>query len=102
MLNLRVARPALVVDVNGVPGLDRVRAGEDGTLHVGALVRHSRLLQDSTVATAAPLLAKAAPLIGHHAVRNRGTLGGSLCHADPAAELLAAALALDARLRLIS
>jgi carbon-monoxide dehydrogenase medium subunit len=100
LLNLRLARPSLIVDVNRIPGLDGVHA--DGELRLGALVRHNRLIASLEVQARAPLLVEAARLIGHHAIRNRGTLGGSLAHADPTAELPAATVALEARFRLRS
>ena len=97
MLNMRLVRPARLVDINAVPGLEGVRARPDGGLDVGALTRHSDLLTAPLVKERAPLLAAAAAHVGHRAIRNRGTVGGSLAHADPAAELPAALLALDAR-----
>jgi aerobic carbon-monoxide dehydrogenase medium subunit len=96
MLNMRLVRPARLVDINAVPGLEGVRARPDGGLDVGALTRHSDLLTAPLVKERAPLLAAAAAHVGHRAIRNRGTVGGSLAHADPAAELPAALLALDA------
>jgi CO/xanthine dehydrogenase FAD-binding subunit len=99
LLNLRLARPSLLVDVNRVPGLDDVRV-DDGTINLGATVRHARLLTDPVVTREAPLLRQAAALIGHPAIRNRGTLGGSLAHADPGAELCAAMVALDAEIEI--
>jgi carbon-monoxide dehydrogenase medium subunit len=92
LLAMRLARPTLLVDVNGLPLDDIVQ--RDGHLHLGALVRHHRLEDDATVAVAAPLLAEAARWIGHPAIRHRGTLGGSLAHADPTGELPAALVAL--------
>lgn len=94
MMNLRLARPGVLVDVNRI-GLDEVRAGPDG-LRLGATVRQHQLLEDRAIAGAAPLLPLAAAFIAHPAVRNRGTVCGSLCHADPTAELPSVALALDA------
>jgi CO/xanthine dehydrogenase FAD-binding subunit len=96
MLNMRLARPARLVDINAIPGLDGVRARPGSGLDVGALTRHTDLLTTPLVAEQAPLLAAAAAHVGHRAIRNRGTVGGSLAHADPAAELPAALLALDA------
>lgn len=95
LLNLRLARPSLLVDINRVPGLDDIRVEAD-TVSVGATVRHAGLLSDPVVAREAPLLRQAASLIGHPAIRARGTLGGSLAHADPGAELCAAVVALGA------
>lgn len=101
LMNMRLARPAVVVDLNRVDGLADVRA-ETGGLRLGALVRQRALERDARIGAAAPLLAEAAPLIGHLQTRARGTVGGSLVHADPAAELPACALALDAVLHLRS
>jgi carbon-monoxide dehydrogenase medium subunit len=95
MMNMRLVRPAVVVDVNRVAGLGEVRH-EAGRLRLGALVRQHALERDARIAGAAPLLAEAAPLIGHLQTRARGTVGGSLVHADPAAELPACTIALDA------
>ena len=82
VLALRMARPDVLVDVNRVPGLADL-ALRDGVLHAGALVRHTALAAQD----AHPLAAEAAGWVGHTAIRSRGTLGGSLAHADPAAEL---------------
>jgi aerobic carbon-monoxide dehydrogenase medium subunit len=94
LMALRLARPTLLVDVNDLP-LDVVEFAGTG-VRLGGLVRHSRLEHDPTVSSRAPLLAAAARLIGHPAIRARGTLGGSIAHADPAAEIPAALVALDA------
>lgn len=101
MLNLRLARPSSLVDINRLPDLDYVAPGPDG-LRIGALVRHSRLAGGEGVWEHAPLLAQAARHIGHVAIRNRGTCGGSIVHADPTAELPAATVALGASFRLRS
>jgi carbon-monoxide dehydrogenase medium subunit len=100
MLNLRLARPAVLVDLNDLP-LDAIRR-DDGVLELGALVRHETLLRDGAIAEAAPLLAAAARVIGHPAIRYRGTLGGSLAHADPTAELALVSLVLDTELQVAS
>src|SRR5262245_37647410 len=100
VMNFRLAEPALLVDINKLTELDFIRRGEDGSLRVGALTRQRRLERDALVAEAAPLLHEAVPFIAHPQIRNRGTLGGSLAHADPAAELPALAVALRARFRL--
>jgi carbon-monoxide dehydrogenase medium subunit len=94
LLNLRLARPSLVVDINDLP-LDGV-AVEAGTLTIGALVRHRTLITDPALRAAHPLVSEAARFIGHTGIRNRGTVGGSLAHADPAAELPLVALVGDA------
>jgi carbon-monoxide dehydrogenase medium subunit len=91
LLSLRLARPTVLVDLNGVPEL----AAVDGT-SIGAMTRHRTVERDAELARRVPLLAAAAPHIGHQAIRSRGTVGGSISHADPAAELPAVALALDA------
>ena len=98
MLNMRLVRPAVLVDLNAVPGLDGITALPDGGLMIGALVRHADVAASPLVRDRAPLLAEAARHVGHAAIRNRGTLGGSLAHADPAAELPAVLVALDSEL----
>jgi carbon-monoxide dehydrogenase medium subunit len=95
LLALRLARPAVLVDINGVDGLSGISAS-DGRVTVGAVTREYMAEESATVSAAVPLLAAALPLIGHEAIRSRGTIGGSLAHADPAAELPAVARALDA------
>jgi carbon-monoxide dehydrogenase medium subunit len=95
LMALRLAYPAVLIDINGIEGLSGVSA-TDGWLAIGAMTREYVAEESGTVAGAVPLLAAALPLIGHEAIRSRGTIGGSLAHADPAAELPAVALALDA------
>jgi carbon-monoxide dehydrogenase medium subunit len=95
LLALRLAHPAVLVDINGLGELSGVSV-TDGVVTVGALTREYMAEESGTVAETLPLLASALPLIGHEAIRSRGTLGGSLAHADPAAELPAVARALDA------
>jgi carbon-monoxide dehydrogenase medium subunit len=94
-LNLRLITPELIVDIGGLAELRGI-AIRDGVLHIGALTRHVDLLNSSEIAAHAPLLAEAVAHVAHPAIRNRGTLGGSLAHADPAAELPACMLALEA------
>lgn len=95
LLNLRLARPGVLVDVNDLVELDTVeRSGDE--LRTGALVRHRRLCADPVVSAASPMLSTAARFIGHAAIRNRGTLGGSIAHADPSAELPLVAVACGA------
>lgn len=101
MLNLRLAGPDVLVDITGIGGLDRI-AVSGGHLRLGALVRHRDIERSPEVAQHCPLLAQAAPHIAHVAIRNAGTLGGSLALADPAAEWPACMLALDAVFRLVS
>jgi carbon-monoxide dehydrogenase medium subunit len=95
LLALRLAYPAVLIDINGIAELSGVSA-TDGWLTIGAMTREYVAEESRTVAGAVPLLAAALPLIGHEAIRSRGTIGGSLAHADPAAELPAVARALDA------
>lgn len=102
VMNFRLAQPAVIIDLNRVPGLDRIEVTPDGRLRIGALCRHSAVERDSRVAETAPLLHEAVPLIAHPQIRNRGTVGGSLAHADPAAELPAVAVAARARFKLQS
>jgi carbon-monoxide dehydrogenase medium subunit len=97
MLTLRLVRPAVVVDINRVDGLRDVRQ-EDGWLRIGALVRHRALERGDGPLAACPLLQEAAGLIGNVRVRTLRTIGGSLAHADPAAELPAVVRALDGEL----
>ncbi|HMC79122.1 MAG TPA: xanthine dehydrogenase family protein subunit M [Acidimicrobiia bacterium] len=97
LLALRLSHPAHLVDIGRVAGLDTVDDGPGG-FTVGAGVRHSQVELSPVTARVAPLVAAAMPHIGHRAIRNRGTVCGSLAHADPAAELPAVALAVDAEL----
>jgi len=96
-LNMRLSSPDLLVDINAVPGLDGIEI-TDGMLEIGALVRHAQAERSDLVAQHAPLIALALPHIGHAAIRNRGTIGGSVAFADPAAELPACLVALDAEI----
>ena len=97
-MNLRLARPAVVVDLGRVTGLDALEE-RDGGLTIGAMTRQRRVERDPTVRAKWPLLAEAIGYIGHPAIRTRGTVGGSMAHADPAAELPALAMLLNAELR---
>jgi carbon-monoxide dehydrogenase medium subunit len=92
-LNMRLSHPRLLVDINGISGLDGI-ALSNGQLRIGALVRHAQAERSADIARHAPLIALAMPHIGHPAIRNRGTIGGSVAFADPAAELPACLLAL--------
>lgn len=100
MMNMRFAQPTHLVDLNGIAQLDGVRL-EGDTLIVGALARHHTLATDPLIAKACPLLADAAATIGHYAIRQRGTLGGSLANADPAAQLPLVARTLGARIEVV-
>jgi carbon-monoxide dehydrogenase medium subunit len=95
LLALRLARPAVLIDINGLAELSEV-SETGGWVAIGAVTRDYVAEKSETVAGTVPLLAAALPLIGHEAIRSRGTIGGSLAHADPAAELPAVARALDA------
>jgi aerobic carbon-monoxide dehydrogenase medium subunit len=97
-MNFRLARPAVLVDLNRIAALAYVRP-ESGGLALGAMTRQRAVERSDVVARAAPLLAEAMPSIAHPQIRNRGTMGGSIAHADPSAELPAVMLALDARFR---
>ena len=101
LLNLRLARPELVVDINGLAELDYIR-DDGGRLQIGAMTRQAALERSDLVRRKWPLLHKAVRLVGHTQIRSRGTVGGSVAHADPAAELPAALIALDARFALRS
>jgi CO/xanthine dehydrogenase FAD-binding subunit len=101
LLNLRLARPELVVDVNGIAELDYIRA-DAAALRLGALTRQVALERSDLVERRWPLLHKAVRFVGHPQIRSRGTVGGSVAHADPAAELPAALIALGARFHLRS
>jgi aerobic carbon-monoxide dehydrogenase medium subunit len=94
LMKLRFASPQLVVDINNVPGLDYHRADPDGTLRIGALCRHADLERSDLLNSTQPTMASAAPLIADPIVRNRGTLVGSLCHADPQGDWASVVLAL--------
>jgi aerobic carbon-monoxide dehydrogenase medium subunit len=94
LMKLRFASPQLVVDINNVPGLDYHRADPDGTLRIGALCRHADLERSDLLKATQPTMAAAAPQIADPIVRNRGTLVGSLCHADPQGDWASVVLAL--------
>ena len=101
-MNLRLARPTLLVDLNRIPGLRGLRATEDGTVIAGALTRHSDFEFSDLVAQRLPILRAAMAGVAHPAIRNRGTIGGSLAHADPAGDWPALCVACDAQLVLNS
>lgn len=96
MLAMRLARPSLLVDLNRIKGLSEIHR-KDGHLLIGAMTRHRDLETNQTIRQVVPILAHMAGHIGHVAIRNRGTVGGSIAHADPAAELPLAMTVLDAR-----
>ena len=99
-LNMRLSEPALLVDINGIGGLDRITL-KNAHIEIGALVRYAQAQRSAEIARAAPLIALALPHIGHPAIRNRGTVGGSLAFADPAAELPACIVALDGEIEIV-
>jgi len=97
LMNFRLARPGHLVDVTSIRDLDYVRR-EDGRLRIGAATRQAAVERDPAAAEQAPLLVEALGFVGHEPIRHRGTVVGSLAHADPAAEIPAVALAMDAEL----
>jgi aerobic carbon-monoxide dehydrogenase medium subunit len=101
LLNFRLVRPTYVVDLNDIPGLDGIRLDGD-RLAIGAMTRQRAAETSAVVRERCPLLAEAMPQIGHVQIRNRGTIGGSLAHADPAGELPTVLAALDGELVLRS
>lgn len=98
MLNMRLARPSVLIDINRIPGLDYIRL-EEGWVAIGALARHRAVERSDLVRRYCPLLAGAMTWVGHPAIRHRGTVCGSLAHADPAAELPAVLAALEGEVR---
>ncbi len=99
-MNFRLAQPAILIDINRIDGLGTIRPRDGGGARVGALARYRSLERDSNFAGMFPLIAEALPHIAHPQIRNRGTIGGNLSHADPASELPAIAVALGARLHI--
>lgn len=95
LMNFRLARPGRLIDINGIDSLSYIR-NESGRLVIGAMTRHAHLEHSDEVAKRWPLLTEAIGYVGHGQIRNRGTIGGSAAHADPAAELPATFAALDA------
>ena len=99
-MNFRLAQPSLLVDLNGVSSLSRLHPDESHGVRIGAMVRHSQLEHSSMIRELAPLIHEVMPHIAHPQIRNRGTIGGSLAHADPASELPVIMVALQAGFRL--
>lgn len=97
-MNFRLIQPMLLVDLNKVSELDYIRLEENGELHIGAMTRQRTLEMDPAIAQHAPLIAETMPHIAHSQIRNRGTIGGSIVHADPAAELPVIMVSLDGRM----
>jgi aerobic carbon-monoxide dehydrogenase medium subunit len=101
MMNLRLAKPGRLIDINRLPDLNYIRRDGD-EIAIGALARHADVKASALVAQACPLMHMGYEWVAHHAVRNRGTLCGNLCHADPASEMPAVALAVGATMVLCS
>ncbi len=101
LLNMRLARPKILVDLNSVNELKYIRK-EDKTVTIGSMISETEVEESSLVRENCPILAEAVKLIGHPAIRNRGTIGGSIAHADPAAEIPAVLKALDGQVRIRS
>jgi aerobic carbon-monoxide dehydrogenase medium subunit len=95
MLKLRFASPAVLIDINELPGLDHLVRDDDGTIRIGALCRHEHLERSAMIARHQPTIAAAAPLVADPIVRTRGTFVGSVCHADPQGDWAACMIALD-------
>src|SRR5688572_2671547 len=101
-MNFRLVQAAVLVDLNRLNDLAYIRVADDGGLRLGAMTRQRRLERDPLIRQHAPLLFEAMPEVAHPQIRNRGTLGGSLAHADPAGELPVIAVSLDAQVRVQS
>lgn len=95
MMNFRLAQPAVLVDLNGVAELFYIRPSTDGGARVGAMTRQRQVERDLLLAEVAPMIHEAMPKVAYPQIRSRGTLGGSIAHADPSAELVAASVALN-------
>ena len=102
MLNFRLAQPAVLVDLNNIDELFFIRPDEDGGLRMGAMTRQASAEREQLVAERAPLVRETIPYVAYPQIRSRGTVGGSLAHADPSAELVAVSMALGARFLLRS
>jgi carbon-monoxide dehydrogenase medium subunit len=99
-MNFRLARPAILIDINGVDELAGIRPDSGGGARIGALTRYHQMQRNTELTGDFPLLGEALPYIAHPQIRNRGTIGGNLSHADPASELPAIMVALKARFRI--
>ncbi len=102
VMNFRLTQPGVLIDLNNVPELDFIRREADGRMRFGSMVRQNRLERDELVQEYLPLLHETMPFIAHPQIRNRGTFGGSIAHADPAGELPVIAVALNGRFRIQS
>jgi carbon-monoxide dehydrogenase medium subunit len=101
MLNFRLLQPTRLVDINAIPGLAEIQPTPDGGVRIGALTRHRTVETSALIAERFPVVAAAMAYVAHLAIRNRGTIGGSLSHGDPAAELPLMAVLLDAQLTVV-
>lgn len=101
MMNFRLARPATLIDITGIPGLRGIRRSENGWVSIGATTTHAEVERSALLMEALPLLPRAMRSVAHRAIRNRGTLGGSLAHADPAAEWPALCIASSAVIEVV-
>ncbi|MEW6644937.1 MAG: xanthine dehydrogenase family protein subunit M [Pseudomonadota bacterium] len=101
-MNFRLARPAVLIDINGLAELAGIDRTQPGTVRIGAMTRYRDLERDGAFLASCPLFADALPHIAHPQIRNRGTIGGNLCHADPASEFPAVVTATEGRMRLRS
>lgn len=101
-MNFRMSQPSALIDLNSIPEMSFIRAADDGGLLIGAMTRVSEIEFDPLVAKRAPLFQEALPFCAHPQIRNRGTLGGAISHADPAAQMPACAVALDCRFHIRS
>lgn len=100
VMNFRLSQPAVLIDLNTLPNMGNLQPTHDGGLLIGAMTRHAALENSTLLAQHAPLMHQAMPYIAHPQIRNRGTIGGSIAHADPAGELPVICVALDAQFRL--
>lgn len=100
LMNFRLAAPAMLIDINDIPDMDGILDDPNLGLRIGAMTRQRRIERDPLVARSSPLLYETVPNIAHPQIRNRGTIGGSLVHADPAGEMPAIAIALEAQMRI--
>ncbi len=98
LVNMRLSRPAYIIDINKIAELSYIKEGE-GTLKIGSLTRHRELETSQLVKSRCPILSEAIRHIGHIQIRNRGTIGGSIAHADPAAEIPGIITLLDGKIR---
>jgi CO/xanthine dehydrogenase FAD-binding subunit len=102
MMNFRLTQPSVLIDINEIAELSYIKPGKDGGMQIGAMARHKQVEHSDLIAERSPLIHETMPQIATVQIRSRGTIGGSIAHADPAAELAAVSIALDSRLKLIS